>query len=59
LQGEGEVKIFDRLLHPLPGSSPGHTYAVVGSDSDLFLMALSLRPSMDNLWIVPEVLSMP
>ena len=59
MQGEGEVKIFNRLLHPLPGSSPQHSYAVVGGDSDLYLMALSLRPSMDNLWIVPEVLLDP
>jgi len=30
MQGEGEVKIFNRLLHPLPGSSPQHSYGVVG-----------------------------
>ena len=39
-QGEGELKIQDRLLRPWADVAPGDTHVVVGGDSDLLLMAL-------------------
>ena len=47
------MKIFSRLLQPCLSSSSSEMHAVVGSDSDLFLMALLQNPS-GNLWILPD-----
>ena len=47
------MKIFGRMLNPWSPTSPDDSFAVVGSDSDLFLMAL-LRPAADNLWVLPD-----
>ena len=47
------MKIFGRMLNPWSPTSSDDSFAVVGSDSDLFLMAL-LRPSADNLWVLPD-----
>ena len=52
-QGEGEVKLIQRLVNPFDGSGPGDSYAIIGSDSDLFIMALLQEP-YPNLWILPE-----
>ena len=53
LQGEGEVKLIQRLVNPFDGSGPSDSYAIIGSDSDLFIMAL-LQESFSDLWILPE-----
>ena len=53
LQGEGELKIFERILHPHFPSGLEDEIAVIGSDSDLFLMALLHKPAA-NLWVLPE-----
>ncbi|KAK9840629.1 hypothetical protein WJX81_005592 [Elliptochloris bilobata] len=39
VQGEGEVKIMSRLLHPWADVAPGDTHAVIADDSDCLLMA--------------------
>ena len=53
LQGEGEVKLIQRLVKPFDGSNSTDSYAIIGSDSDLFIMAM-LQESSPNLWIMPE-----
>ncbi|GMH35381.1 hypothetical protein BSKO_03249 [Bryopsis sp. KO-2023] len=40
VKGEGEVKILSRLQRPLSNVSPDDTHAMIGNDSDLFVMAL-------------------
>lgn len=47
------MKLIQRLVNPFDGSGPDDTYAIIGSDSDLFIMAL-LQDRYSNLWILPE-----
>ena len=47
------MKLIQRLVNPFDGSSPSDSYAIIGSDSDLFIMAL-LQESFSDLWILPE-----
>lgn len=54
VQGEGEVKMIGRMLRPVIPTSPGDTFAVVGSDSDLYIMAM-LQQAASKVWVVPDV----
>lgn len=47
------MKLIQRLVNPFDGSNPTDSYAIIGSDSDLFIMAL-LQESFSDLWILPE-----
>ena len=47
------MKLIQRLVNPLPGSGPRDSYGIIGSDSDLFVMAL-LQDKFSDLWILSE-----
>ena len=42
-QGEGELKILDRLVRPWAAVAPRDSHAVVAGDADLVLMGLMAR----------------
>ena len=43
MQGEGELKILDRLLRPWAPVAASDSHAVVAGDADLVLMGLMAR----------------
>lgn len=49
------MKIFDRMLRPSWRRQAGEQSAVIGGDSDLYLMAL-LQRSAGDLWILPDAM---
>ena len=51
-QGEGEVKLLGRLLHPWAEVSPADGHVIYAGDSDMVLMALF--SGLDNLYILSE-----
>lgn len=52
------MKLLSRLLHPaVPAATDDH-FAVVGSDSDLYIMSL-LQRSKGSVWILPESAGTP
>lgn len=53
MQGEGELKVLDRVMHPWADVQPGDRHMIVAGDSDIVLMTLSLS-SPDNLYILQE-----
>ena len=55
--GEGEVKIFEHLLHHWRGQPQGQssaTVTVIGSDSDLLLLSLMMHPSLSIQVVVED-----
>ena len=54
-QGEGEVKIMSRLLHPWADVAPGDTHAVIADDSDCLLMAaMAASRHQQHLFVLAE-----
>lgn len=53
LQGEGEVKILDRLLHPWASVDAEDKHVILAGDSDLVLMGL--MASQPRLHILSSV----
>lgn len=62
LQGEGEVKILDRLRQPWAGSSGGGSHVIVGGDADIVLMALmggGLISHTPSIYVMSDVREFP
>lgn len=61
MQGEGEVKIFHRIMQPWPAVDDrgidGGSHVVVGSDADIVLMALVC--CTPRVYVMPDVCSLP
>ena len=61
MQGEGEVKIFHRVMQPWPAVDDRDvdrgSHVVVGSDADIVLMALVC--STPRVYVMPDVRSLP
>jgi hypothetical protein len=54
-QGEGEVKIMSRLLHPWAAVTPGDTHALIADDSDCLLMAaMAAGREAQSLFVLAE-----
>ena len=55
-QGEGELKIMERMMRPWPAavSAASESHLVVGADSDITLMALICPPG-PSIAVLPDV----
>ena len=63
-QGEGEVKLLERIMHPWPGGGGGGggSHIIVGGDADIVLMALTaagLASQQPVIYVMSDVRAPP